>query len=129
MYKTLGGYNWSDLFISITSNSTEKCAAPPMLSILDTPVLDADFNTFSDDQQFATLDKGILESAKELQLSFHGLKAVSIQIKCDFESFALSVSNWELFSSWNRYLRPMCIAVYLVLQHGGHVSYGLRLHH
>lgn len=78
MYKTLGGYNWSDLFISIPNNSTEKCAAPPIVPDLATPVLDADFNTFIDDQQFATIDKGILESAKELQLSFHGLKAVSI---------------------------------------------------
>lgn len=76
MYKTLGGYNWTDL-LTLPNNGTEKCAAPTVAPVQVTPLVDPDFEIFTD-EQFDTLDKSILASAKELQLSFHGLKAVSI---------------------------------------------------
>lgn len=83
MYKTLGGYNWSDLFAALPQNNTEKCAATTGAPILATTIgdanFDASFDAGFDDQQFDTLDKSILASAKDLQLSFHGLKAVSVR--------------------------------------------------
>lgn len=71
MYKTLGGYNWSDLFGNNTSNSTN--ISPISEPIITTPLPDDDFN----DEPIESLDKSIFESAKDLQSSFHGLKAVS----------------------------------------------------
>lgn len=86
MYKTLGGYNWSDLFLAMPGNSTEKCAAPTVApTMLNNPLVDAEFETFGD-EQFDTLDKSILASAKDLQLSFHGLKAVSNKFKVDYSA-------------------------------------------
>lgn len=83
MYKTLGGYNWSDLFVALPQNNTEKCSASTEAPILATTLgdanFDASFDAAFDDQQFDTLDKSILASAKDLQLSFHGLKAVSVR--------------------------------------------------
>lgn len=71
MYKTLGGYNWTDLFSNSTSNVT--IPVPQKESIVMTPLDDDGFP----DDQIESLDKTILESAKELQSSFHGLKAVN----------------------------------------------------
>lgn len=89
MYKTLGGYNWSDLFANNTANAT--CAAPPKEAIVSTP-LDDGFSEFTEEQ--ASLDKSILESAKELQSSFHGLKAVIVFFFFYFKDiFASCIKN------------------------------------
>lgn len=72
MYKTLGGYSWTDLFTNITSTNTTSIDSLKESIVSTTTLGDPDF----DDEQFETLDKTILESAKELQSSFHGLKAV-----------------------------------------------------
>ncbi|XP_031617935.1 transmembrane protein 161B isoform X2 [Contarinia nasturtii] len=74
MYKTLGGYNWTDLFANNTSNVT--ITVPPKESIVITPLDEDGFQDGFQDDQIESLDKTILESAKELQSSFHGLKAV-----------------------------------------------------
>lgn len=71
MYKTLGGYNWTDLFSNSTSSNLTSTV--PVKEAINTQTLsDPDF----DDEPMESLDKTILESAKELQSSFHGLKAV-----------------------------------------------------
>lgn len=70
MYKTLGGYNWSDLFHNATNNAT---FAPPLKSPLTAA---PSINEFDFDDEHETIEKTILDSAKELQISFHGLKAV-----------------------------------------------------
>lgn len=90
MYKTLGGYNWSDLFLAMPGNSTEKCALPTVAPIQATPLATGEFDAFTD-EQFDTLDKSILASAKELQLSFHGLKAVSTQQQQKNVTFANNI--------------------------------------
>lgn len=69
MYKTLGGYNWSDLFANNSTNTTNTFELKE--AAFTTPLTDAEFG---DDEP--TLEKSILESAKDLQSSFHGLKAV-----------------------------------------------------
>lgn len=80
MYKTLGGYNWSDLFVNgTTENLNQTC--PLTQPIVTTPAPDDDFF----DEPTESLDKSILESAKDLQSSFQGLKAVSF-----WQLFALS---------------------------------------
>lgn len=73
MYKTLGGYSWTDLFVNKT-NSNITSTIPLKETVTVTPLSDPDFD---DPEQMESLDKTILESAKELQSSFHGLKAVS----------------------------------------------------
>lgn len=74
MYKTLGGYSWTDLFANNTNmNITNSYKCPAKDTIAPITLSDPDF----DDEPLETLDKTILESAKELQSSFHGLKAVS----------------------------------------------------
>lgn len=76
MYKTLGGYNWSDLFMTPAQNST--VTVNPLQQHLNEPDIQlAAPGTLTADEQFETFDKTILQSAKELQSSFHGLKAVS----------------------------------------------------
>lgn len=72
MYKTLGGYNWSDLFVNNAANITS--AVPAKEPSIITPLPDDGFSEFTAEQE--TVDKTILESAKDLQSSFHGLKAV-----------------------------------------------------
>lgn len=84
MYKTLGGYNWSDLFANNVTNTTN--AIPLKDSIVTTPLTDDFFG--DDDSQ--TDDMSIIDSAKELQSSFHGLKAVSNCI------LSLLIVNWNL---------------------------------
>lgn len=77
MYKTLGGYNWTDLFINATTNATNisPLKEPLIMSTLaDTGFGDVGFG----DEPIESLDKTIFDSAKELQSSFHGLKAVSV---------------------------------------------------
>lgn len=71
MYKTLGGYNWSDLFYNITNNTTNTI--PLKSPLTETTFSDDDFNDEQD-----TIEKTILDSAKELQTSLHGLKAVRV---------------------------------------------------
>lgn len=79
MYKTLGGYNWSDLFYNAPNNAT---FAPPLKSPLNAAPMDEfDFD------EHETIEKTILDSAKELQISFHGLKAVCFYIKFLFTMF------------------------------------------
>lgn len=94
MYKTLGGYNWSDLFANNTANGT--CAVPPTEAPVTTP-LDDGFSEFTEEQ--ATLDKSILESAKELQSSFHGLKAVISNLFYFFSSWRFLFNRNSV--SWN----------------------------
>lgn len=72
MYKTLGGYNWSDLFNNVTNNATSTI--PLKSPLTETLFMDDDFD-FNDEQE--SIEKTILDSAKDLQTSFHGLKAVS----------------------------------------------------
>lgn len=77
MYKTLGGYNWSDLFTNIVHNQTESLPDAPLKSSLNEHLTTSSVNVNAEDQQFDIPEKSIFESAKELQSSFHGLKAVS----------------------------------------------------
>lgn len=128
MYKTLGGYNWSDLFANSTSNAT--CAIPMTDAIMTSEVVDDGFGEFTEEQ--STLDKSILESAKELQSSFHGLKAVNCCLIFFSSIFffppATKLIFFLIFSVINyfRYLRPTCIAVYSDLPRGGRVLCGLQ---
>lgn len=78
MYKTLGGYNWSDLFISVTTNKTEPIKTAQMPNLISEHLMTTTVNVNAEDQPFEIPDKSIFESAKELQSSFHGLKAVCI---------------------------------------------------
>lgn len=68
MYKTLGGYNWSDLF-KATLNADDEC---PLNS---EPIVEA--SGFEGSGNFIETEPNILTSAKELHTSFQGLKAVS----------------------------------------------------
>lgn len=76
MYKTLGGYNWSDLFANSTIATVNANITPTSVPMNEatTPTQLPDAEFFDD--QIEILDKTIVESAKELQSSFHGLKAV-----------------------------------------------------
>lgn len=125
MYKTLGGYNWSDLFGNNTSNSTN--ISPISEPIITTPLPDDDFN----DEPIESLDKSIFESAKDLQSSFQGLKAVSLVPfieHCVFLTHNNSEFKFLLFFNF-RYSQPMCIEVCSVLQRGGLALYGLLRPH
>lgn len=68
MYKTLGGYKWSDLFSSTLDESECLATAEPSAVNSD------------DGSGFIEFEKDIFTSAKELQSSFQGLKAVSIDL-------------------------------------------------
>lgn len=85
MYKTLGGYNWTDLFINATTNATNT---NPMREPM---IIDSMADAGLSDESTESLDKTIFDSAKELQSSFHGLKAVS----CDNKLFSYN-SNREI---------------------------------
>lgn len=86
MYKTLGGYNWTDIFIkpeinetiSITVSSLQYNVAEPIEGMIPTEPPIADECQFDPIETTETFDTTIFESAKELQSSFRGLKAVSI---------------------------------------------------
>lgn len=71
MYKTLGGYNWSDLFHPVLRNETiiQAPVAPIVTPIYTETVTDRTSN-FD--------DENILTQASDLQTSIQGLKAVSI---------------------------------------------------
>lgn len=72
MYKTLGGYSWADLFKNVTVNATGNAVESIKETAIPLSLVDHDFDT----DENPSLDKTILDSAKELQSSFHGLKAV-----------------------------------------------------
>lgn len=74
MYKTLGGYSWTDLFINATANATNTVELSKESIRIPLTVSDDNFDT----EEIVSLDKTILDSAKELQSSFHGLKAVKL---------------------------------------------------
>lgn len=82
MYKTLGGYNWTDIFIksetneiiSVTVSSLQPDIVAP-LEVMTPPIAEKD--QFDPIDTTETIDTTIFESAKELQSSFRGLKAVS----------------------------------------------------
>lgn len=116
MYKTLGGYNWSDLFRNVTNNATN--AIPFEEPVDATPIIDPDFN----DEPMEAYDQTILDSAKELQSSFHGLKAVSF---CRSNPTILKRISTNSSQMWYRFLQRMCTEVCSDLLRGGHVSYGL----
>lgn len=63
MYKTLGGYNWSDLFRANATGEAERFATE-QAAIVDSA------------EEFDEMEKDIFTSAKELHSSFQGLKAV-----------------------------------------------------
>lgn len=87
MYKTLGGYSWTDLFVNATTNATNTVQLSKESPRIPITVPDDSFDSF-DTEDAVSLDKTILDSAKELQSSFHGLKAVNfnqvaIELLCD----------------------------------------------
>lgn len=75
MYKTLGGYNWSDIFKSTLPGVDNECSAASE-AIVEGSGSGSGFDSVED---FSDVEKGIMTSAKELQTSFHGLKAVCNQ--------------------------------------------------
>lgn len=96
LYKTLGGYNWSDLFTAVTNNVTETVNTASLKNQIIEPLETTPLDYFGpDDEQFESIDKGILASAKELQLSFHGLKAVSNKTFFNFRTFFLEKINYS----------------------------------
>lgn len=74
MYKTLGGYSWTDLFFNATANATNTVQPAMQSNRIPVTVTEFDFDT----EETISFDKTILDSAKELQSSFHGLKAVKL---------------------------------------------------
>lgn len=121
MYKTLGGYSWTHLFANNTNlNITNSDKCPVTEPIAPTTLGDPDF----DDEPLESLDKTILESAKELQSSFHGLKAVSGTIR--FLVFVSTSKVSIIFYFACRYSPPMCIVAYSDLRLGGHALCGLQ---
>lgn len=77
MYKTLGGYNWSDLFHPAVRNETiiQTTAAPIVESIY----------TESVSERTTTLDDdNILAAASDLKSSIQGLKAVRIAMSSSY---------------------------------------------
>lgn len=74
MYKTLGGYNWSDIFKDTLPVADNEC------SIASEPLVDGSGSGFDSIEDFSEIEKGIMTSAKELQSSFQGLKAVIINL-------------------------------------------------
>lgn len=70
MYKTLGGYNWSDLFHPVLRNETIIQAPPAPIA---TPI----FTETVTDRTSNFDDENILAQASDLQTSIQGLKAVS----------------------------------------------------
>lgn len=91
MYKTLGGYRWTDLFINATANTTNTIQSIKE-SAIPLHVIDNEFDT---EENFEPLDKTILDSAKELQSSFHGLKAVNLFVHpiCVFVEMTIIFHN------------------------------------
>lgn len=87
MYKTLGGYSWTDLFINATSNATNTVQSLKEPNKIPITVTVDEFGA----EETVPLDKTILDSAKELQSSFHGLKAVNYQNMIVFMKQWLSV--------------------------------------
>lgn len=68
MYKTLGGYNWSDIF-KATLPGDDECLATTESSIIEG-------SGFEASGDFIENETNILASAKELHTSFQGLKTV-----------------------------------------------------
>lgn len=136
MYKTLGGYNWTDIFIKPETNETisanvsslQHDVVDPIEVMIPTVSSIAEEDQFDPIETTETIDTTIFESAKELQSSFRGLKAVSSHIFmiCS-RSFQFAIS-FE-FNFDNRCLQLMCIAAYSVLQRGGRALFGLPPHH
>lgn len=83
MYKTLGGYNWSDLFHPVLQNET--IALAPAAPIVDDPYTEPFGEPFGDPfNEPATNfeEENILATASDLQTSIQGLKAVSLTVTC-----------------------------------------------
>lgn len=93
MYKTLGGYSWTDLFGNVTANATCPIQSSKESTAIPITVRDDSFDSF-DTEEAMSLDKTILDSAKELQSSFHGLKAVSLLLS---NSNCVTIVNVEMY--------------------------------
>lgn len=68
MYKTLGEYRWTDLFRTNISHDNGTCLNSPPIGIPDSDVIT---------DPFLNGDETIFASAKNLQSTLQGLKAVS----------------------------------------------------
>lgn len=69
MYKTLGGYNWIDLFNPILRNETIQASAAPVVESIHAESMDETATHFN--------EENILTTASDLKTSIQGLKAVS----------------------------------------------------
>lgn len=87
MYKTLGGYNWSDIFKSTLPGVDNECSAA------SEAIVEGSGSGFDSVEDFSDVEKGIMTSAKELQTSFHGLKAVRNQ---NVSALKLFIKNYHL---------------------------------
>lgn len=102
MYKTLGGYNWTDIFIQSDTNETISATVSSLQRNIVKPieVMIPTEPPIDEEDQFdpiETMDTTIFESAKELQSSFRGLKAVSVHLSMICSSlFNLSFIRIEL---------------------------------
>lgn len=122
MYKTLGGYNWIDLFHPVLGNET--IIQPSIVPIVETTVY-----TETTSEHTTHFDDGgnILTTASDLQTSIQGLKAVSM-LFYSFEFIANGQSH-RFVELIFRYLQQKSIEVFSVLPHGGRVSFGSLHHH
>lgn len=117
MYKTLGGYNWSDLFHPILRNETT------IVQMSTAPIIDSIYTESIGDHASNFDEENILTAASDLKTSIQGLKAVSISISWLFIELASHKCN-RIF----RYSQRKCIGVFSVLPRGGHCSCGLPPH-
>lgn len=107
MYKTLGGYKWTDLYRTVALPDDECLATDYQPPIEDIIMEDAD----------------LLTTAK---MSLRGLKSVNNSSKWSTEWWSVfHFVRIFIFSRCFRYSPPKCIAVCSDSPRGGAVSYGL----
>lgn len=69
MYKTLGGYNWSDLFNPAIQNGT-------VVDVLQPAPIDNSFDSFDEPLSSGLNDENIMATASDMKSSIQDLKAV-----------------------------------------------------